>query len=345
MRNWWWLLAAIPALLILRIAGFIGDFWTGLGVVALLAFLAVLEMFPVAIRRYIAVFFAGWVILFLGLPAVWNALLATRPFTREALEKRGVATDLQLSEFADPVALRAKLGIVRYCRELENIRGEQLNRLLQQSLELQRQAPYGPYGTSVEGTQLMMGALLRQIQKDREECRRLISTSSPSVDSQGGPLGEVWSVKWLWILGIVGAILLAVLAFRARRFWSFAFLIAILLAIGWYLSDGRATTKQAVSQIQVPQVQIPGVQVQPQTGKEIVRVQLLGEEVVSDGFLGPGMVPGGWRYEFEGPLEARVHFDDGTVGPITKNYGVKGGVRRFSGPKGQEVVIKAYPPG
>lgn len=250
MRNWWWLLAAIPAILILRIAGFIGDFWTGLGVVALLAFLAVLEMFPVAVRRYIAVFFAGWVILFLGLPAVWNALLVSFPYTRDALERGGRANDLQASEFIDPVALKAKIGISRYCRELEDVRSEQLNQLLHQHLELQRNPPHGPYGVSVEGTKVMMETLLRQIEKDREECRRLLlGFESPGA---GAMTQSQWlqPVKWLWLLGITGAILLGILLFRQKRVWAFALLLAALLAVGWYLTKAeRPSAPQVVDRV------------------------------------------------------------------------------------------------
>ncbi|TSC90281.1 MAG: hypothetical protein G01um10142_453 [Parcubacteria group bacterium Gr01-1014_2] len=81
-----------------------------------------------------------------------------------------------------------------------------------------------------------------------------------------------------------------------------------------------------------------------ETDKEIIRIPLLGEDKPSELFLGPGMIPLGWSYHFYGPPEAKVHFDDGTVDSINKAYGVKGGIRRFSGPVGQEVVVKASPP-
>mgnify|MGYP001574005773 CR=1 FL=1 len=232
MGNWRWLLAAIPILLILRIAGFVGNFWTGLGVVALLAFVVLLENFPTTFRRYIWIVFAGWVILFLGLPPLWNAFLVNRPLTREALEEQHRAMDLLSSELNRPTALIAKESIAGYCRALEEIRGEQLKERLRVSLELQRGAPYGPYGESVEGTQRMMGTLLRQIEKDREECKQLLTTSLYQLDQQR-------PMKWLWILGIVGVILLMILAFRTRGFWVLAFLVAVLAITAVFLLGGR----------------------------------------------------------------------------------------------------------
>ncbi len=235
MRNWQWLWAAIPAILILWIAEFIGSFWTGLGVVALLAFLYVLEAFPVSVRRYIAIGFTIWVV-YLGLSAVWNAFLATRPLIRDALEKRNVAIDLETSEFLDPMALSAKLGIADYCRELEDIRGKRLDAVLRERLESARREPFG---TTTDATKVVMETYLNEIEADRKQCKELLSRTLSDTDlSSQSQLFS--SEKWLWALGIAGMILLVVLAFRARWFWSFAFLVAVLLAIGWYLTSGQA---------------------------------------------------------------------------------------------------------
>lgn len=103
----------------------------------------------------------------------------------------------------------------------------------------------------------------------------------------------------------------------------------------------------------------PTVQVsQPSTGlgqlvaapsldsiKEIKRISLLGEDKPSEEVLRlPGDIPPLWYYYFEGPPEARVHYSDNTTGPISQWFGQKGGTLRFSGPKGEVVVVRAYPP-
>lgn len=49
--------------------------------------------------------------------------------------------------------------------------------------------------------------------------------------------------------------------------------------------------------------------------------------------------PKGTTYQFEGPRGTEVLFQDGTRGPITKNFGVKRGIFRFYGPKGEKVVV------
>ena len=108
---------------------------------------------------------------------------------------------------------------------------------------------------------------------------------------------------------------------------------------------GRAV--QAVSQVQASQATPSGPQAvsSMENIREVVRIPLLGENVPSEkALLLPGAIPPLWYYYFEGPPNAQVHYDDGTVGPITKWFGLKGGSLKFSGPKGQEVVVRAYPP-
>jgi len=281
VRSWWWILAAVPAILILRIAGFIGSFWTGLGVVALLAFLALLEMFPVTVRRYVFVFFIGWVILFLGLPALRTAFLAPRPLLREALERRGIATDLQASELADPVALRAKLGWKRYCVALEEERGkwvrQELDKLLAQT------QPTGPGGlpSPDRGREEQLRAALRQVEKDREECKRLLLPSVPSVPQEVVGLPRLARpadiTDWLWVIGIGFGLLIILGAFiPALRgtIWPLAILVAILVAIGWYASGGK-----------LPQISAQPVPPAAQPVEEFSCSK--GQEILT-GLVGPG---------------------------------------------------------
>jgi hypothetical protein len=241
VRSWWWILAAIPAILILRIAGFIGNFWAGLGIVALLAFLVLLQMFPTTLQRWIAIAFIGWVVIFLTVPALWNAFLAPRPLLREALERRGVANDLQASELADPVALRARLGIAKYCRMLEELRGKEVSQALQRMLDVQKRSLYGD---SARATLGLAAKTLRQIEKDREECKRLIlpAVPQPKVTITRIQIPELSQTEWLWVAGIGFGLLIILGAFiPALRgaIWSLAVLIAILVAIGWILGDGK----------------------------------------------------------------------------------------------------------
>ncbi|TSC91298.1 MAG: hypothetical protein G01um10142_26 [Parcubacteria group bacterium Gr01-1014_2] len=152
----------------------------------------------------------------------------------------------------------------------------------------------------------------------------------------GSTLGVFLTLRWM---------------FGWQNRWAARFAAVLTLGIVMitviFFFGGRERVRQMPGRAvqAVSQVQIPGVQVQPQPGREIVRAKLLGDETVSEEFLRPGMVPAGWNYYFEGSPEAKVYYDDGTVGPITKWYGIKGGIRRFSGPKGQEVIVRAYPPG
>lgn len=74
-----------------------------------------------------------------------------------------------------------------------------------------------------------------------------------------------------------------------------------------------------------------------------IEIPLLGEKILSKKIVDIDSAPAGWQYRFDGPSTAQVHFSDGTKGPITKDYGVKGGRIRFSGPVGQLVIVRFYP--
>lgn len=78
-----------------------------------------------------------------------------------------------------------------------------------------------------------------------------------------------------------------------------------------------------------------------------VTVELQGEDALSEA-VDIYAYPIGWQYRFEAPLKiqsrVKAHYDDGTMGPITKNFGAKGRFVQFSGPAGGEVTITFFHP-
>jgi hypothetical protein len=69
-------------------------------------------------------------------------------------------------------------------------------------------------------------------------------------------------------------------------------------------------------------------------------VILAGEDRVSEMGVDLDSAPPGWYYRFDGPKEAIAVFSDGVEGPISKDFGVKGGTVRFKGPVGQSVTVR-----
>lgn len=67
-----------------------------------------------------------------------------------------------------------------------------------------------------------------------------------------------------------------------------------------------------------------------------------GNPILSEVQFDLGAVRPGWGFLFEGPPEARVHFGDGTSGPISRYFGTKRTVMRFSGPRGRAVKVRFY---
>ena len=74
----------------------------------------------------------------------------------------------------------------------------------------------------------------------------------------------------------------------------------------------------------------------------VQKVLLVGEDQCSELVrldLGP---PG--ENVFEGPSGAKVYWPDGTNGPISMNFGVKGGPVCFTGPVGEIVTVREFSP-
>jgi len=76
--------------------------------------------------------------------------------------------------------------------------------------------------------------------------------------------------------------------------------------------------------------------------ERVIQIRLLGfnrpsEAVDLDRF------EGGWHYRFEGPPGTTAHFGSGFSGPLTTEWGTRGGKVRFTGPRGQIVTVRVYP--
>lgn len=150
------------------------------------------------------------------------------------------------------------------------------------------------------------------------------------------------------LIGVVGAMtFFAISSVRGTVVqWTTRALavIAIVITVAFFFSGrGRERTVETQAQTVEAEAQAPAPP-SVDSVKEIVRVPLLGGDILSEASLRSGMIPPRWYYYFEGPPGARIHFDDGTVSPITEWVGLKNGAGRFTGPKGGTVVVRAYPP-
>lgn len=74
--------------------------------------------------------------------------------------------------------------------------------------------------------------------------------------------------------------------------------------------------------------------------KDTFIIHLLGDDRWSEEVFDTRLAPPGVACYYEGPETAMVRLSDGTTGPITGWYGVKGGKTRFKGPAGEVVTVK-----
>ncbi|MBI4385659.1 hypothetical protein HY573_02415 [Candidatus Parcubacteria bacterium] len=310
MRSWWWLLAAIPVILILRIAGFIGNVWTGFGVVALLAFLALLERFPTMLQKWIAIFFTGWVIIFIGAPAVWNGFLSTRPLTREALMRRHIANDLVQSELADPAALKAKIGLKAYCRRIETLREMWW---LQEAANIPIVTnPQTGLPTPDPARQQRLYNAIRIIEGDRDYCRQVLLPSLPKVP-QRPPQANFTTWVWVVLFGL-GALVIASMFIKplAGAIVPLAIIAALAIGFLWYTTDG----KTALAQIAQPAAP-PAVAYWDWVSPEYTE----SKDVETDYHVDPGQR---WEMWASMPYAALFRQPDGSIKPDERPAGHSG---------------------
>ena len=138
-----------------------------------------------------------------------------------------------------------------------------------------------------------------------------------------------------WVTGFAGVLTVGVLTVTALFFFVGRAQERIRQGAG-VGQRGEVAATEAVS---------PAAPATLDSVKEITRIPLLGEDVLSEEtLLLPGAIPPLWYYYFDGPPDAQVHFGDEAGVTITGPFGRKGGTLRFSGPEGEEVVVYAYPP-
>lgn len=85
--------------------------------------------------------------------------------------------------------------------------------------------------------------------------------------------------------------------------------------------------------------------------KTIERIVILkgmdskGKDILSDPVPIKGSAPRGWKFDFEGPEEARALFD-GDKHPylLSDDFGVRVRPVRFTGPTGKQITVRFTPP-
>jgi len=127
--KWRWFLAAIPILIIFRIAGFVGNFWLGLGTVSIGVGVALLQMIPTAKLNILSKLFIVWTAIMIGLPLTKAALFENLPpRTKEATEQRGVWSDMQAAEKIRPHGLEGLAVFRRWSSHMEKKSAEYFQR-------------------------------------------------------------------------------------------------------------------------------------------------------------------------------------------------------------------------
>ncbi len=236
--NWNWLWA-IPIVFFLRFAGLIGSVWVGLAILALGGAIALVQLLP-AYRRFATVIFIGWVVLFIGLPTLWNGVLERFPRIRQATHQRTVWTDIVGAERGRVHGLPEYLVLRRLCDTFERTEAGKTDAIASE-LERLLQAR----GISREVFEQRHKELAAQIRRDAEFREKCLAFQENGEEA--GILGSVgkWlrgtlelgnrELFWLTTFGLVVAVLLAWI-FRRTRFLTFAW-VGALIIIGALLLD------------------------------------------------------------------------------------------------------------
>ena len=289
---------AVLALIAMRIGGIIGSTWAGIGMLGFIVILALLQFLPV-FRRFATAVFVLWILLSFGSPMLALAIRADWPILGQTLTRRAIDAELKTAEWFDPVALRARIGLARYCEKVDHLQSEWLNRQLETLLQPMVSASHPTVPLPSAAREQQLYGALKVIEQHRQECRGLILQSAATAD-----IGRKWkfsdprkAATLAAILLFVAFIATAVLqSTRGKPFIApVAAAAAVLLLWGWFISAGIDTERTHTVQL---------------GGMESRNIPLGPPGTwVSAGTLKP------WRYKIDqrsvhGPLAIR--FTDGT---------------------------------
>lgn len=116
-ENWQRFGLLAVAVIIFRLAGFIGSIWMGFGIIALFATLFIISQFPVN-RRLVRGLFLIWIAIMFGTPLL-GYIPGMPNNIREAFHKRGVSATLRMSENIAPEATEARATLQQQCDRIE----------------------------------------------------------------------------------------------------------------------------------------------------------------------------------------------------------------------------------
>ena len=266
MLTWKWVLGAAAALLLMRLGGLISNFWTALGVLGFLVILALLQTLP-AFRRFATAIFVGWVAISFAIPMLFVAFRMDWPILGAALTRRSLDSELRAAEWFDPVGLRARLGLHRYCQEVDRLQGEWLDQQLQavrRTLEPPRPGLLSRIGVALGLVRVPQWGFptppatvekqkiadwLKTIEAHRLECRPLVlqaRAKPPAPSEEKGWLERAYGaftdnprlIIFATVLALlaVTVLLIVVRLFQGKSFGGLAVAAALLFVV-WLIAD------------------------------------------------------------------------------------------------------------
>ncbi|RJQ37806.1 hypothetical protein C4552_00210 [Candidatus Parcubacteria bacterium] len=134
-------LLAIIASFTMWKGGLTTAFWTTLGIFGLAVLMGLAGMVGGVGGRIAAIALMIWAIMSVVYPAVGAAFRAEWPMLSWALHNSKAIKDMELADWVNPSASRARLGLADHCNKMEDLRGEYVeNVLLERYNETRRRA-------------------------------------------------------------------------------------------------------------------------------------------------------------------------------------------------------------
>lgn len=253
---------------VLWMAGFL-PFWTALAVFATIyVFGLIYEQLPERIRLFAVSVFVVFLVVYFVIPQASVWFRSRNPILSETGDRRAADAELKASEWQDPTALRARLGIAAYCRRLENMQGDWMTARLADLLRsVEQRDPLQATTPPVPNAKLEKNIMSWQkvIEKHRDECAAYVlqlqsktpkvSTKSSDWDWSGWKawVPENWrkSVQdwfvndyrltlWAFVTAMILALLLAIWYGNIKIASNLAALIVFAVILDWFLFAGGA---------------------------------------------------------------------------------------------------------
>ncbi|MDP3764676.1 MAG: hypothetical protein Q8Q95_03600 [bacterium] len=257
----WMIVCGLAIIAFFKFAGWIGSWSIGLGIIAIVLAVVVLQNVASAQLGTFSKIFLWMFGIAVVVPGLYNAILGEAPLTSEAIEMRKQEADVSTGQRIRPPMLYGVEGILSAANELDDEIGKTLGRKAKNLVDQYSQAT----GSNTEIIQRELLVLTEEINQHKKYLEQIrLKTTGDQVSFTGfiSDLQKSSLRMVMWIICFIGIAVLIASPCFAREWKKLPKGIGLSLAIfgGVFLLDSIVYAEGTVGSPNVPSINMPNLE-------------------------------------------------------------------------------------